>query len=115
MKCHRFPGTPGSGGTSSNRPTQGGGTYLDAQCYIKALTPEEADALSTFNHYIGFCRDAAAADVVADGVPGVTSLSACKNQCESDTSCTAFEFFPGTAGWLDMYGDHGVARFNQVN
>ena len=36
VKCHRFPGTPGDGGSSNLPPTQGGGSYLDAQCYIKA-------------------------------------------------------------------------------
>ena len=34
-KCHKFPGTPGSGGSSSLPVVQGGGDYLDAQCYVR--------------------------------------------------------------------------------
>ena len=39
VKCHVFPGTPGSGGSSSSPVTQGGGSYKDAQCYIRVPQP----------------------------------------------------------------------------
>jgi len=40
-RCHTFPGTPGSGGSSSNPVTQGYGVGSPAECYIKGqiITP----------------------------------------------------------------------------
>ena len=35
VKCHTFPGSPGSGGSSTLPIRQGGGSFLDAQCYIE--------------------------------------------------------------------------------
>merc|ERR1719329_776289 len=40
VKCHSFPGGPSaSGGNSRNPVTQGGGSYQDAQCYVRQSTP----------------------------------------------------------------------------
>eukprot|EP00662_Eupelagonemidae_sp_cell21_P056819 gene56819-biopygen68695 len=58
VKCHVFPGTPGSGGSSSNPPTQGGGTYLDAVCYVKELTTACTSVCkgSSFCYYPSNCK-----------------------------------------------------------
>ena len=34
QKCHIYTGIGGSGGTSLNKVTQGGGVFLDAECYL---------------------------------------------------------------------------------
>ena len=57
-KCHKFPGTPGSGGSSSLQVVQGGGDYLDAQCYVRHCFGGVARRLryDRWQHFTGYCR-----------------------------------------------------------
>ena len=77
VKCHTFPGSPGSGGSSTLPIRQGGGSFLDAQCYIEHGCRDSyslKDGLcsvntSQFAHFEGFCRDAFGDDVLANAFP----------------------------------------------
>ena len=56
-KCHKFPGTPGSGGSSSMQVVQGGGKYLDAQCYVRHCFGGVARLRNDrWQHFTGYCR-----------------------------------------------------------
>ncbi|CAL1150290.1 unnamed protein product [Cladocopium goreaui] len=96
VKCWRYPPAPGSThsgrGDSTEMPSQGGGNYLDAQCYLR-FGPD------SFTHFDGFCTDRDGVDVMADAVPSAESLGACQAVCLLNESCTGIEWYPGSGGW----------------
>ena len=58
-KCHKLPGTPGtgSGGSSSLQVVQGGGKWLDAQCYVRHCFGGLARLRNDrWQHFTGYCR-----------------------------------------------------------